>query len=341
MGRTNYLVRALPVSAGCPERISERINARTTMSNPNPGPVPTPPPAPPPAPAPVQHVPPPPPPPGTPEIRIISHCTLIYWWPVWAIGFLMALLTLIDGHRMVLVTSDAKALRNLQVVTGVDADSKGPKTETFEGVFLKKGHLLPDKPDPQGRLEDPDSPHLHMAASSSFGVLFATVLLLVIFITNVPLRGLWSVVVIVFIVLMAVIFALADWWTVIFHYLFVLDIRINMAGYLFISGILFVGWLITNLFFDRQIYMVFTHGQLKVCQEIGGGEVSYDTMGMVIEKHRNDLFRHWILGLGSGDLTVKTSGANPQTFEMHNVMFVGRKLHMIEEMQREKAVVRG
>src|SRR5262249_8350786 len=38
----------------------------------------------------------PPLPPTTPErneVKVISHSTLFYWWPVWAVGFLMALLT--------------------------------------------------------------------------------------------------------------------------------------------------------------------------------------------------------------------------------------------------------
>ena len=30
---------------------------------------------------------------------------------------------------------------------------------------------------------------------------------------------------------------------------------------------------------------------------------------MVFEKIRQDLFRHWILGLGSGDLRINTMGA--------------------------------
>jgi hypothetical protein len=273
------------------------------------------------------------------EIRIVSHSSLFYWWPVWAVGFIMFLLTLIDGHRLVLVKSDAKADRGWQIATGSgEKDRAGP----FEGVLMTKGgKLLPEKQNDKGLPEDPYQPHLHMSANSSYGVVWATVLLLVIFITNVPLRGLWSIVVIVFTVLMVVIFALADWWTTIFHYLFLLDIRINAAGYLFISLILLGMWLLTNLFFDRQIYTVFTPGQLRVCQEIGGGETAFDTQGMVVEKHRDDLFRHWILGLGSGDLTVKTSGANPQVFHLHNVLFVGRKLQLIEEMQREKAVVKG
>ena len=100
-------------------------------------------------------------------------------------------------------------------------------------------------------------------------------------------------------------------------------------------------WVVTVYFFDRQMYMIFTPGQFKVCLEIGGGETAYDTMGMTIQKQRDDLFRHWILGLGSGDLIVRTSGANAHEFHMHNVLFVGHKLKQIEDMQRERPVVQG
>jgi hypothetical protein len=95
------------------------------------------------------------------------------------------------------------------------------------------------------------------------------------------------------------------------------------------------------LFFDRQLYMIFTPGQFRVCQEIGGGESTYDTMGMVIQKQRDDLFRHIILGLGSGDLIVRTSGAHSHEFHMSNVLFINRKLQVIEEMQRDRPVVKG
>src|SRR5438477_3675037 len=45
---------------------------------------------------------------GQREIRIISHSTLFYWWPVWAVGFLMAFITLVNGHPMILVPVDTK-----------------------------------------------------------------------------------------------------------------------------------------------------------------------------------------------------------------------------------------
>jgi len=264
------------------------------------------------------------------EIKIISHSTIFYWWPVWVVGFLMAILTYVDGNLAAVVPPHTEAHQNAQVKVG---------STTYDGrdvLLVPEGKSLPK--DAEGR---PIKPKLHFASHSSYGVLWATVLLLVLVITNVPLRGLWSVVVIVVIVLVSVIFALAGWWDTILGWIGLLDIRINAGGYLFISVALFGIWLFTNLFFDRQIYMIFTAGQLRVCQEIGGGETAYDTMGMVIQKQRSDLFRHWVLGLGSGDLIVRTSGANSHEFQLHNVLFVGRKLQLIEQMQREKQVVRG
>jgi hypothetical protein len=60
---------------------------------------------------------------------------------------------------------------------------------------------------------------------------------------------------------------------------------------------------------------------------------------MTLEKQRSDLFRHWLLGLGSGDLIVRTSGAQAHQFDMPNVLFIGRKVHEIEDLLREKSVV--
>ena len=104
---------------------------------------------------------------------------------------------------------------------------------------------------------------------------------------------------------------------------------------------LLVLWLVVVLYFDRMVYMIFTPGQLRVCQEIGDAEAAYDTHGMVVAKRRSALFRHWLLGLGSGDLVVKTAGANAQQFEMHNVLFVGSKLQRVQQMLKTRDVVVG
>ncbi|MGB0086509.1 MAG: hypothetical protein WBP94_14190 [Rhodomicrobiaceae bacterium] len=45
--------------------------------------------------------------PATQEIRIYSHSTLLYWWPAWAIGFVIALLN--AGQERLLATADGTA----------------------------------------------------------------------------------------------------------------------------------------------------------------------------------------------------------------------------------------
>ncbi len=174
---------------------------------------------------------------------------------------------------------------------------------------------------------------------AGMGTLFLIILLVVIGITNVPMRGLWSVIIIVVIVLVSVILAVLEMWGTIFNAVGNLHIYIGMAGYLFFATVLLIMWLITMFVYDHQLYITFSAGQMKVCEEIGGGEKAYDTSGMTIEKHRDDMFRHLILGLGSGDLTVRTSGAQIHTITMPNVLFISRKLKQIEDMQREKQVV--
>ncbi|HEY8504294.1 MAG TPA: hypothetical protein VIL46_06900, partial [Gemmataceae bacterium] len=164
-------------------------------------------------------------------------------------------------------------------------------------------------------------------------------LLLNILITNVPLRGLWSVVVIITIVLVAVIFALMGWWGDIFIALGNLHVFINMAGYIFMATVLFVVWALAFWIFDRRTYIVFAPGQVRVREEIGGREKTYDTFGLTLEKHRDDVFRHYVLGFGTGDLTVKTSGADRQEITIPNVLAIGWRLPQIQQMIRERPTV--
>jgi hypothetical protein len=271
-----------------------------------------------------------PPPVGTSqrEIRIYSHTQLFYWWPVWAVGFILAVWTYVEGDRVAIVpaaTSISKSEDGKHYLIKAPADRS-----------IKALDTAANEP------SDKDRPfHVRMSGNSNIGAFFVTVLLLVILITNAPLRGLWSVIVIVALFLLAIILALAGWWESIFARLAGLHIYINMAGYFFIASGVFAMWLASMLIFDRQTYMIFTPGQFKVCMEVGGAETAYDTIGMTIQKQRDDLFRHWILGLGSGDLIVRTSGANSHEFHMPNVLSVSYKLHQIEEMQRDRPTVSG
>ena len=97
----------------------------------------------------------------------------------------------------------------------------------------------------------------------------------------------------------------------------------------------------TFLVFIRRTPMIVGRGPLRGRNVIGAGETAYDAFGMVVEKHRDDVFRHWLLGFGSGDLTIKTAGMNARTFEVPNVLNVDRKLATIQRMLQEREVVGG
>lgn len=266
------------------------------------------------------------------EVRVYSHSALYYWWPVWLLGLILGGLTWWGGERMYVFPGDAVPKRSWEVSKEKD------KKEVMEGVLMERSDNLRKRLPPNQTAKDVEDnePHkgLHSTSQRSFGVIFAIVLLVVIFITNVPLRGMWSVLIIVTIIMLSIIFALAGIWDDILSAIKVLDIRLNMGGYFFISLGLLILWVFAFYFFDRQIYITFVPGAMKVNLEIGAGEKQYDTFGMTIERERSDFFRHRILGLGSGDLILRTTGADRHEFRLPNVLFINRKVKLIEDMMR-------
>src|SRR5215471_11003202 len=93
------------------------------------------------------------------EIKIVSHSNLFYWWPVWAVGFVMALLTWIDGHLMAIVPPGTKALRNVTVRAETTYDH-------VDVLMTPEGKRLP----PAAIDVPPENPHLRMAENTSYGV---------------------------------------------------------------------------------------------------------------------------------------------------------------------------
>ena len=262
------------------------------------------------------------------QVVIISHSPLVYWWPVWAVGFLMAGLSYWQGLPTAFVPPGTVAQRGARV-DGQD----GPR----DVLIAPAGSLLPAAADP----EELQQPRLRMARSNDPGIVWAVTLLLVILVTHVKLRGVWSLVVVVFLGFTTVLLGVLGLWDSILRFFRIFDIHMNASGYLTISLALFVMWLLMFLVFDRLTYMIFTRGRLRVRQAIGEGEKVFDMRGMVFKRHRDDLFRHWMLGFGTADLTVFTSGANAQQFEMPNVFGIGRKLALIHTMLQELEVTKG
>ena len=56
---------------------------------------------------------------------------------------------------------------------------------------------------------------------------------------------------------------------------------------------------------------------------------------MMLEKRQDDLFRHWLLGFGSGDMQVRTSGATREQIDIGNVLFVSSKIAAMQRLIAE------
>jgi hypothetical protein len=213
------------------------------------------------------------------EVRVYSHSTFFYWWPVWLTGYIMALVTRIDGQEVVIGGSK-----------------------------------------------------VWMHNSKNLGVLFTLMFFLVILITNVTLRGLASVVAILAFAFGALLLAYYGMWEDVLNWMGKVSIYMNMGFYVFFSTLVLIVWAFSVFVYDRLSYWRVTPGQLTYDAVIGGAQKSYDTRGMVFEKHRQDLFRHWILGFGSGDIQISTTGARRETLNIPNVLFVDAKVGEIQKM---------
>jgi hypothetical protein len=240
-----------------------------------------------------------------PDLRIYMHSPLLYWWPVWAVGFLMALWTYLDNYHMVLV----------------------PETTVVEGNRL----IVPEG----GSLEGSS---VHMAQSKVPGVVFVLTLLLVVVFSHVWLRGVWSLFIAACIA--AAVF-LASWlegWDPLYRWFSMLRIHINLGGYLVISVVLFAVWVLTHFVFDRRTYLIFSVGQIRVRDELGDQEKAFDTGSIAFEKKPYDWFR-WIVGCGAGDMVIRVGGSHPQVIELANVVRVGKWLNEMEQRLRTRDVV--
>lgn len=176
----------------------------------------------------------------------------------------------------------------------------------------------------------PNEVRLH--PSNNLGVLFFLTVFLVVLISNVEVRGLASVVVILGLVLTAVLMAYFGVWDNVLGWVGDLNVYLNQGAYFWFSILLFVTWVLATFVFDRMNYWEVKPGQVTRQRFWGAGSESYDTENLTLEKRRDDLFRHWILGLGSGDLRIHTYGARQKEIFIPNVLFVGFKVHTIQHL---------
>src|SRR5215831_11955999 len=101
------------------------------------------------------------------EVVIISHSPLFYWWPVWAVGFLMAALTYWEGYQVAFVPPGTEA-QTQRRVEGFDS----PR----DVLVAPEGRSLPAASDP----DDLKQPRLRMTRGNDPGIVWALTLCLVV-----------------------------------------------------------------------------------------------------------------------------------------------------------------
>ncbi len=273
------------------------------------------------------------------EIRLYSHSDVFYWWPVWAVGFVLAFVTYFDGGRLAVVPEGTTARRDLRVEVAPG------RVETREGLLLPQSdsrhayHLPPLSGPKSAALPAPESPHVRVAHNPYLGTWFLITILVVFVSTHAPLRGLWQWIAVLVIALVISVIALYGWWGHVVDWFRLLNIQINMAGYLFLSTWLFAIWAVAFFYFDRLTYMIFSTGQVRVRQAIGEGEKVYDVTNWNMELQPNIIFRHRVLGFyDAGDLIVRTGGPRPEVLHWPNVLRVRSRLRKIERLIQTREV---
>jgi len=250
------------------------------------------------------------------QVEVTSHTGLVYWWPVWAVGFLLAALTYWEGDHLAVVPAGT---------TVKPADKAG----TFELTAKETSRSL-DEAVKRSENKQEAFP-VPISHRKGYGIIFLVVQLLVIFGSNIPMRGVASLLGVMVLVVVAVLFSVMDWWSPILEFLGGLHVQMSVAAYLLPAVVLFVMWVVTVFFTDRLESIIFTPGQVTVLQDVGTKRQVYDAVMVHVEKRPNDLLRHWILGFGAGDLVI-TIPSQDVRYEFPNVLFVEQKLARIQAL---------
>ncbi len=213
------------------------------------------------------------------EIKIYQHSMVFHWWPVWLVGFIMAVATCLGGEHV----------------------SIAGQTMWFH-------------------------------PSRNVGAIYLSVVFFVFVATHLSLKGMVSILILTVGMAVAIVFALLGWWDTVFSLESHLSIHMDLGFYLIVSSVLFALWFASVFVFDHFTCYIFRPGQMIERKIFGGGSRTYDTRGMAVYRIRVDPFRHWTLGLGSGDLHISTAGAECTTLDLHNVTFIDRKLKIIQRL---------
>ena len=164
------------------------------------------------------------------------------------------------------------------------------------------------------------------------GLLYAFLILLTGFVTSVRLQGMRSIMLIMGLMIILLLLAWTGSLDDLAKLLPAIRTHISAGFYFTLSGGLFVMWLLQFLVFDRLNYWRIAEGQLTHVELAGIGEKSYDARGLTVEHEADDIFRHFLFGLGSGDLILRTHGADHEEIRLPNLLRAHKKINRIQEL---------
>lgn len=177
---------------------------------------------------------------------------------------------------------------------------------------------------------------LLLMKETGYGITYILVMAFALFATGVNLRGVWALLTMVCIVFTAFIMLYFGVWDSALSWAVNQPVYLNHGFYLAIGVILFIPWCIVMFFFDSRKYVKIESNTVTVVHEIGEGERAFDTIGVMMEKKLDNFFKHYLLGFGSGDLIIRTSGGSSDVIYLPNVLHVNQVLKELEFVRAQR-----
>ena len=164
-------------------------------------------------------------------------------------------------------------------------------------------------------------------------LMYLVIVGVVVFFTNVNLRGVWAMVFGVSALAGGLALTLLGWWDPLLEQLGDLELSVNSDFYRAMGAVLFIPWLFVVFVFDLRRYFHFQPSQITMVNEIGEGEKNFDSFGVVMEKHRDNYVQHMALGFGSGDLSIATHGGDREVMTFPNVLRINKVLKEVAKIR--------
>ncbi|MEZ7956691.1 MAG: hypothetical protein QMC23_11360 [Rubritalea sp.] len=171
---------------------------------------------------------------------------------------------------------------------------------------------------------------------TGYGLTYILVMGFSLFATGVNLRGVWALLTLICIAFAAFILLYFGVWDSALSWAVNQPVYLNHGFYLAIGVILFIPWCVVVFLFDTRKYVKIESNTVTIVYEIGEGARAFDTIGVMMEKKLDNFFKHYLLGFGSGDLIIRTSGGSSEVLYLPNVLRVDRVLRELDHVRSQR-----